>query len=740
MQEIGRSLGQASRGASVWLARPTNLHPPSQSMTISGGIALVLRKALRIGAANCRRSPRGAAALAAVVIWGAMSCSAVAELTSLRIQDYATMPMTGSVAFPSATANSAYLARVNFLADEPGGGNRFFVNDLNGPLYILDKNTKQFTQYLDFNGRVIDPDFPEVKNPGMFREFVYSSGFANGLITFQFDPAYQTNGKFYTVHMEQPGHLTGTFGPDNTNEPGLNTAGYTTSTAFATPGGSTRATVLVEWTDTNINNTTFEGTARELMRVNMSGQIHPMGDLIFNPTAGPGDPDWRVMYISIGDGGAGESTTSLTARRTPQLLNTMGGKVLRIAPDANVNTPVTSANGGRYFIPNDNPFFNVPNPGGTNGTVRDEIWALGMRNPHRMSWDVDPGNPDVNTNNHLIVSDIGLHDWEEVNIIKKGVNYGYSRREGPEELFIDANDNNQTGPIPSPDVIEKDLICTGSSFSTCSNSGTLTPTYPVAAYGHDFSDSTYIGDSISSGYVYRGSKIPQLYGKFLFGEITTGQIFYADYAEMLAADDGNPATMAAIHSLDILWNDPNDAPDQGEQLWNTTSDVPSDTVKGPLFKIVEQAYHERGGLDDHLPGSAAVSGGSDGRADIRIQIGNDGELYILSKSDGMIRQIVGPARIPGDYDVDGDVDAADYNVWKGAYGTTVPVAGLWADGNENGVVDTADYAIWRNAFTGPGSGASLSSVPEPASSAIFLGAILVIGCRRRKRRPIALRS
>jgi hypothetical protein len=227
-------------------------------MTNSGGDAQLERVALRSSSPNWRRWLRVAAALIAVGAGSVTNLAARAELTSLRIQDFATMPMTGSVAFPSATANSAYLARVNFLADEAGGGDRFFVNDLNGPLYILDKNTKQFTTYLDFNGRD--------GLPGMFPEFVYSSGFANGLITFQFDPNYRNNGKFYTVHMEQPNFISGTFGPDNTNVPGLNTTGYTTTTAVATPGGSNRATVLIEWTDTNINNTTFEGTARELLR------------------------------------------------------------------------------------------------------------------------------------------------------------------------------------------------------------------------------------------------------------------------------------------------------------------------------------------------------------------------------------------------------------------------------------------------------------------------------------------
>jgi len=69
---------------------------------------------------------------------------------ALELQDYAALPITAD----NTDANTrAQLARVNFLREEPGG-RRFFVNDLNGPLYILDKQTKTFTKYLDFNGLV----------------------------------------------------------------------------------------------------------------------------------------------------------------------------------------------------------------------------------------------------------------------------------------------------------------------------------------------------------------------------------------------------------------------------------------------------------------------------------------------------------------------------------------------------------------------------------------------------------
>src|SRR5215472_7286868 len=194
---------------------------------------------------------------------------------TIHIKDYADMPITGAV---DGAGNAAgLLARINFLREEPGGGRkRLFVNDLNGPLYILDKETKRVTTYLDFNGLE--------GRPGIFHRLTIDNLLASGFISFEFDPDYAHNGKFYTIHFEDPA-LPASNLPDNKNLAGFKTAGYTASRAMHTFGTTEREAVLIEWTDTDISNTTFEGTARELMRVEYSGRIHPMADLIFNPAA-----------------------------------------------------------------------------------------------------------------------------------------------------------------------------------------------------------------------------------------------------------------------------------------------------------------------------------------------------------------------------------------------------------------------------------------------------------------------
>ena len=192
---------------------------------------------------------------------------------ALELEDYAALPITAE---NTDTNTRAQLARVNFLRDEPSsdapagaGGRRFFVNDLNGPLYLLDKQTKTFTKYLDFNGLA--------GRPGLFPKFTYARNFATGLTNVILDPDYARNGVFYTLHMEDPA-TPGSAEPRSGIVPGLDLSGYSTTAAVTTPtveGRIDREVVLVEWKDRNIANATFEGTARELLRVQHPLAPHP---------------------------------------------------------------------------------------------------------------------------------------------------------------------------------------------------------------------------------------------------------------------------------------------------------------------------------------------------------------------------------------------------------------------------------------------------------------------------------
>jgi hypothetical protein len=147
----------------------------------------------------------------------------------------------------------------------------------------------------------------------------------------------------------------------------------------------------------------------------------------------------------------------------------------------------------------------------------------------------------------------------------------------------------------------------------------ITPTYAAAQYPHKPGG----GDAIGTGVLYRGKRFPALRGKYLFTDLSTGRVWYIDYQDLLRADDGNPATMAPLHEVRISWN---------QQVHPT------------MFPIAQAAYRARGGKDPDLPGRATVAG--DGRADAQFAVDAGGELFIFSKTDGMIR-VVTAVRITG---------------------------------------------------------------------------------------------
>jgi hypothetical protein len=528
--------------------------------------------------------------------------SSFAQRLTLELTTWAEAPITGEV---DGASNRASLARINVLREEPGGRGRFFLADLNGPLYVVDAATKTFTTYLDFNGA-------EGK-PGLFKRFTFRGGFATGLIGFQFDPRYATNGRFYTIHMEDP-VVGGPLVPDPAAAPGLKVDGYTPTPAIRTPGPVQKEVVLVEWTDSMPANTAFEGSAREILRIEVNTHIHPMGDLTFNPAAREGDPDWGVMYIGSGDGSSGEQT-NLVMRHNPQRLDTLVGKILRIIPDPTMHAgSSTVSENGRYRVPNDNPFVSIAG-------ARPEIWAVGIRNPHRLTWTADPASP---TRPRLVANNIGFRTWETILFIERGANYGYSAREGNQAMALD----NSMGPLPTPDEIPVRV-------SDTTTRGTVTPVYPVAQYPHLPAG----GDAIAGGFLYRGTALPALRGKYLFGDISTGRIWYLDYDDMLAAHDSRPETMAERKPVHVTPAGRRPAAGDARPAAGAGSAADPGAPLSPIWAIVEAAYHARGGKDPDLPGRSTVSGG--GRVDMRFAEDEAGELYIFSKSDGIIRSVTG---------------------------------------------------------------------------------------------------
>lgn len=208
---------------------------------------------------------------------------------------------------------------------------------------------------------------------------------------------------------------------------------------------------------------------RIILQVDQPQANHDGGTLEFGPDG--------YLYISLGDGGAGNDV----GRGHPpggngQSVATLLGSILRIDVDG----------GEPYAIPPDNPFV------GEEG--RDEIWAYGFRNPYRFSFDRATGS--------LIAGDVGQNLWEEVDLVVRGGNYGWNVREG-EHCFDPGNPNDPPATCPTVGARGEPLID------------------PVIEYANA-GQPDGLGVAVVGGYVYRGAGIPELIGRYVFGDFSRG--------------------------------------------------------------------------------------------------------------------------------------------------------------------------------------------------------------------------
>jgi len=232
--------------------------------------------------------------------------------------------------------------------------------------------------------------------------------------------------------------------------------------------------VLTEWKADSPNAKIFKGTNREVLRIDNSSQAHGMQELTFNPNSKKGDPDFGLLYIGYGDGGTAE-------KRFAHISNHGGAgiysSILRIDPAGK------DGKNGKYGIPKINPFAGVPGKAG-------EVLAFGFRNPNRIFWD---------ENGNLFATDIGQHSIEEINMIEPGKFYGWPIREG--RFMI-----NPFGSFRSLYPLPKD-------------DDKLGVTYPLIQLEHDETVAVIGGYFLPEG---------KLKGNFVFGDIPTGRLFFAD--------------------------------------------------------------------------------------------------------------------------------------------------------------------------------------------------------------------
>jgi glucose/arabinose dehydrogenase len=247
---------------------------------------------------------------------------------------------------------------------------------------------------------------------------VRSDGSEQGLLGLAFHPKFSQNGFFYVNYTDKNGD--------------------THISRFTASGAS--------------GDSADPASEKQVLFVNQPFQNHNGGALAFGPDG--------FLYIGLGDGGSqgdpygnGQSTSTLL------------GKILRIDVD----------NGDPYAIPADNPFAN-------NNNGSKEIWAYGLRNPWRFSFD--------RSTNDLWIGDVGQAQWEEIDFVPAGtpggLNFGWNKMEGMHPY----KDNNR--PIL---------------------------TMPIIEYPHG------VGCSVTGGYVYRGSALPEWQGVYFYGDYCSGKIW-----------------------------------------------------------------------------------------------------------------------------------------------------------------------------------------------------------------------
>ena len=233
---------------------------------------------------------------------------------------------------------------------------------------------------------------------------------------------------------------------------------------------------------------------RVLLQIDKPYFNHNGGVIQFGPDG--------MLYIAVGDGGNANDEGKRPPQGNGQHLQTLLGKILRI----DINTA-----GKPYGIPQDNPFVGKQ--------ARPEIWAYGLRNPWRIAFD-------SGGNHELFAADVGQDAYEEVDIIKKGGNYGWNVREG--------------------------LHCFNPKDSThapddCPKAGANGDTFvdPILEYKNSKAhqkDPDAQGTSITGGFVYRGKALPQLAGKYIF----------ADWSRAWVKPDG--ILFAATRGNDGKWS------------------------------------------------------------------------------------------------------------------------------------------------------------------------------------------
>lgn len=326
----------------------------------------------------------------------------------------------------------------HYLITPPNDARRFVV-DLAGRIVILDEEgTPAPEPFLDVSDRVVtlQENYDE-----------------RGLLGLAFHPEYQQNGRLF-VYYSAPLREEG-------------------------PDGWNHTSHLSEFRVSEDANRADPASERVLLQIDQPQLNHNGGRIVFGPDG--------YLYVCLGDGGsAADQGVGHPPLGNGQDITTLLGSILRI-----------DVNQEPYGIPEDNPLVSQDVPEGADyagRTVREEIWAWGIRNAWGMAFDRETGQ--------LYTADVGQNLWEEVNLMKQPGNYGWNLKEGmhgfgPQKVGRIIEDAPDTGPMGEP-LID-----------------------PVIEYGNKKGQRDGLGICVVGGHVYRGAAVPELQGQYVFGDWTS---------------------------------------------------------------------------------------------------------------------------------------------------------------------------------------------------------------------------
>jgi glucose/arabinose dehydrogenase len=345
------------------------------------------------------------------------------------------------------------LDRPVWMCQAPGDPDRFFIVEEPGRILLVPKGgdgsqTKEFLNMMD---------------RGVFVDFGPNT--AVGLLSLAFHPGFKTNGLSYVCYSQQNSNQTGLFHWRTV------ISEFKVSSADPDRADPASERVLLE--------------APEPFNSNQGGQLS------FGPDG--------FLYAALGDGGSNDDPFN-NGQNPASLL----AKMLRI----DINTRSTVGSGKKqkelpYGIPADNPWVGEPDMGSLG--ARKEVYAWGLRNVWRYSWDQKTGD--------LWGGDVGEGLWEEVDLIVKGGNYGWCVREGAHHFKPGPSGAKYIDPVI--EYPHKPMLLAQSKFPH-----------------HD------IGLCVIGGYVYRGKKYPSLDGVYVYGDFVLGTIFGLRYEKGKVRDYG----------------------------------------------------------------------------------------------------------------------------------------------------------------------------------------------------------